>query len=446
MKICLMILWLSSTTLMHGMEKIVFRTLTKEDLQKEVHRARSETIMKELCPLQMNTQEEYSDIDDLRKLTQLSCKEDTTRSTFFGPDNKLFAVNKTNVGTDFLHYKCAQYGEAWELHGKVYAWHYTPKSDYFVEMSEDAENEQTKITIRKLTDCKITESKRDLPFCINKIAYDHENKRLFLATKIMSCFAGDEAGLFVLDDGKDEVRRIATESYSNHFCELYPVKNNSLLTVQNLGTITEWDLAASEPAKRRIYKFPIHSHFELILPSGGFFADLSADESKLLVGICQPTSRFTLINREGKQVDFLSNILDLEDHRPMTALKLLPNNRQFIAVRSALHTVGEPFAQQNKKYTVQLWDFDKQKNVAEFSVPDSNNYCKKLSISSDGAQIIAGNYRWNIAQILRMKEILLKDPAKSCQDYDQLVGLKGEKAHLVTAKDKINLLKKLDAK
>ena len=446
MKICLMILWLSSATLMHGMEKIMFRTLTKEDLQKEAHRARSEIIMNELCRLQMNTREEYSDIDDLRKISKWPLEEDCIRTTFFGNQDKLFALEKRKECSIIMHYKDGNFGEAWELHGKVYAWEYNPKSDYFVELINDAENSQTKITIRKLADCILTESKKDLPFCINKIAYDHENKRLFLATKIMSCFAEDEAGLFVLDDGKDEVRRIATESYSNHFCELYPIKNNLLLTVQNLGTITEWDLSAPEPAKRRIYKFPIHPHFELILPSGGFFADLSADESKLLVGICQPTSRFTLIDREGKQVDFLTDILDLNDHRPMTALKLLPNNRQFVAVRSAVRKVGENLSQQNKKYTVQLWDFDQHINIAEFSVPDSNNYCKKLSISSDGTQIIAGNYRWNIARILRMKEILLKDPAKSCQEYDQLVGLKGEKAHLVTAKDKINLLKSLDAK
>ena len=218
----------------------------------------------------------------------------------------------------------------------------------------------------------------------------------------------------------------------DEFVYLAPLPNQSLITVQQHGLIKKWDFSQPSYSSEEVYNCPLDYRVNSILPDEPIYADLSADKKNLLVGINQPYSRFFLIDLENpkKQQYFSHDILDTGDLRPITALKLLPNKKQFVAVRAALKKkmpeypickTTEPF-----DYTVQLWEFDNEFNqavapVAEFSVHKSPVLCRELSISADGAHVAANNLIWDISLLMRLKEILKKDLLTTAQEYEDLL-------------------------
>ena len=168
---------------------------------------------------------------------------------------------------------------------------------------------------------------------------------------------------------------VAKDCPSNEFLYLAPLPNQSLITVQKNGAIKQWDFSQPSYPSKEIYNRPLDYRVNSILPDEPIYADLSADKKNLLVGINQPYSRIFIIDLENpkKQQYFSHDILDTGDLRPITALKLLPNKKQFVAVREALKKKMPAYPvpkTEPSDYTVQLWEFDNRFDQAVAPVAD----------------------------------------------------------------------------
>ena len=293
----------------------------------------------------------------------------------------------------------------------------------------------------------LSEAKYEMPYGINNIAYDHEHKRVYLATAMLMC-GGDSAGLWKIDQNSEKALWISSDSISNSFTHLACLPHQSLLTVQEEGLIKEWDFSQADHSSKTLWRQSLDSRFESLLPGEPIHADLSADQKDLLVGVCQPYSRFFLLDLEkardqekeiklkrmkgqeaNPQYFFSHDILDTNDARPITALKLLPCKTKFVAVRAALKKKMPMYPIREKKdpvdYTVQLWSFDgdfyRRAPLAEFTVYQSPSLCKVLSVAPDGSRVAENNMIWDISLLARIKEILKNDMLLTADEYDAII-------------------------